>query len=96
MFVQIVTFVLWAAARLLLYASYFTIVGALFTYKHFGRVVALISTATALVGLTQFGLTALALHNLDRNTIPIEIAITILVTLLYIPALMMYRLERTD
>ena len=94
--VQVVTFVVWAAARYLLYASYFTIIGALFTYKHFGRVVALISTVTSLVGLTQLGFTHVALNTLDRRFLPIDIAAAVWVTLLYIPACAMYRLERTE
>ena len=92
---QVATFVLWAAARFLLYSSFFTIVGALFTYRSFGRIVGLISTATGLLGLLQLPLTDLAIERLDSNFLPLQIGAAVVVSALYVPAVLLLRYERS-
>jgi hypothetical protein len=93
---QVFTFVLWAAARFLLYSSFFAITGSIFTYRSFGRVVGLISSATGLVGLLQLPLTDLAIKGLQRNFLPLQIGSAVAVTAMYVPALVIYRDERAD
>ena len=89
-------FALWAAARYLLYSSFFTIIGSIFSYRSFGRIVALISTAAGLLGLLQLPVTDVIVKDLDRDFLPSQIGSVVLVTLLYIPAVAMYRFERMD
>jgi hypothetical protein len=93
---QVLTFVLWAAARFLLYSSFFAITGSLFTYRSFGRVVGLISSATGLVGLLQLPLTNLAINRFQRNFLPLQIGSAVAVAAMYMPAWLMYRNERAD
>lgn len=93
--IQVATFLLWASARFLLYSSFFTIVGALFTYRSFGRIVGLISTATGLIGLLQLPLTDLAIERLDGNFLPLQIGAAVIVAALYVPAVLLLRFEWT-
>lgn len=93
---QVLNFALWAAARYLLYSSFFTIIGSIFSYRSFGRIVALISTAAGLLGLLQLPVTDVIVKDLDRDFLPSQIGSVVLVTLLYIPAVAMYRFERMD
>jgi hypothetical protein len=91
---QVVMFVAWAASRYLLYSSFFTIAGSIFSYQKFGRIVGLISVTAGLLGLLQLPLTRLGIDTLQRNFFPLQIAAAIMVSLLYIPAVLMYRWER--
>jgi hypothetical protein len=93
---QVVTFFLWAAARFLLYSSFFTIVGSLFTHKSFGRIVAIISAVAGLLGLLQLPITDAVVNHLHRNFISTQIGSGVLVLILYLPAIAMYRWERMD
>jgi glutamate 5-kinase len=94
--VQIATFVLVSASRFLLYSSLFTMVGTLFTYKNFGRIVAVISIFAGVVGLCQLGLTHLAVNDLHRNFLPVQIAAAVWTSVLFIPAVGIYLRERKD
>jgi hypothetical protein len=91
---QVLMFFAWSAARYLLYSSFFTIVGSLFSYGNFGRIFGLISVTAGLLGLLQLPLTSVAINELDRNFLPLQIGAGIVVLLLYIPAVFMYRWER--
>lgn len=87
-------FISWAAARYLLYSSFFTIVGSIFSYQSFGRIYGVISVTAGLLGLLQLPLTNLAINRLDRNFLSLQISAGIVVVLLYCPAILMYRWER--
>jgi len=65
--VQVVTLILWAVGRFMLYSSYFAIFGALFGFTNFGKMVAIDNTFNGLVGLLQLPFTYWALHGLGGN-----------------------------
>lgn len=65
--VQVVTLILWAVGRFMLYSSYFAIFGALFGFTNFGKIVAMDNTVNGLVGLLQLPFTYWALHALGGN-----------------------------
>ncbi|BDA48190.1 probable solute carrier family 43 member 3 at N-terminal half [Coccomyxa sp. Obi] len=73
LYFQIVTLIVWCAGRFFLYTSYFTIFGALFGAKNFGRMVAIDNSVNGLVGLLQFPLTSWGLHGLHGNFTAINI-----------------------
>ena len=64
---QVVTLILWAVGRFMLYSSYFAIFGALFGFTNFGKMVAIDNTFNGLVGLLQLPFTYWALHGLGGN-----------------------------
>ena len=64
---QVVTLILWAVGRFMLYSSYFAIFGALFGFTNFGKMVAIDNTVNGLVGLLQLPFTYWALHGLGGN-----------------------------
>ena len=67
------TLFVWCAGRYFLYTSYFSIFGALFGYKNFGKMVAVDNAVNGLVGLIQLPLTNWALHGLKGNFTAINI-----------------------
>jgi hypothetical protein len=93
---QVLTAVLWAMARYLLYSSLFTIVGTLFSYRNFGRVVGLISAVAGLLGLLQLPLSDLTIKTWGKEFLPVQIVGTVLVAVTLVPAMLMYRWERFD
>ena len=64
---QVVTLILWAVGRFMLYSSYFAIFGALFGFTNFGKMVSIDNTVNVLVGLLQLPFTYWALHGLGGN-----------------------------
>eukprot|EP00892_Ulva_mutabilis_P003134 jgi/Ulvmu1/12821/UM098_0002.1 len=91
---QVLNFFVWALARYLLYSTFFTAVGTLFTYQSFGRVTAVISVIQALTGLTQLPLTDFAIEDLEKEFLYLHVGEIVLVTLLFIPVIQMFRWER--
>ena len=64
---QALTITVWTYGRFFLYTSYFTIFGALFGFRNFGRMVAIDNTVNGLFGLLQLPLTSWGLHGLRGN-----------------------------
>jgi len=64
---QALTITIWTYGRFFLYTSYFTIFGALFGFRNFGRMVAIDNTVNGLFGLLQLPLTSWGLHGLRGN-----------------------------
>lgn len=64
---QVVTLILWAVGRFMLYSSYFAIFGALFGFTNFGKMVAIDNTFNGLIGLLQLPFTYWALHGLGGD-----------------------------
>lgn len=61
---QALTITVWTYGRFFLYTSYFTIFGALFGFRNFGRMVAIDNTVNGLFGLLQLPLTSWGLRGL--------------------------------
>ena len=95
---QPITFALFSASRFLLYSSYFTMCSALFSNKHFGRIVAVISSAAAIVCIAQFGLIHIVVNDVKRvqSFVGVDIAAIVWTALLFFPAVGIYRMERRD
>ena len=64
---QVVTLLLWTYGRFFLYTSYYSIFGALFGFRNFGRMVAIDNCVNGVVGLLQLPLTSWGLHGLHGN-----------------------------
>ena len=58
---------MWCCGRYFLYTSYYSIFGALFGFKNFGKMMAIDNTFNGLFGLLQLPLTNWALHGLRGN-----------------------------
>lgn len=84
----------WSTARYLLYSTFFTAIGTLFSYKNFGRITAVVSVIQALTGLTQLPLTDFAIEDLEKEFLYLHIGEIVLVVCLFIPATLMFRWER--
>lgn len=61
------TLIVWCAGRYFLYTSYYSIFGALFGFKNFGKMVAIDNAFNGLFGLLQLPLTNWGLRGLNGN-----------------------------
>lgn len=91
---QVVNFVTWSIARYLLYSTFFTAIGTLFSYQSFGRITAVICICQSLTGLTQLPLTDFAIDSLEKDFTYLQIGVIVLVTILFVPVVLMYHWER--
>jgi MFS family permease len=92
---QVLTAVFWAIGRYLLYSSLFTISGTLFSYRSFGRIIGLVSAIAGLLGLLQLPLATLTIDTWGRKFLPVQIGGAVLVAVTFVPAVVLYRLERS-
>lgn len=93
---QVLNFLVWSVARYLLYSTFFTAAGTLFSYQNFGRITAVVSLCQSLTGLTQLPLTDFAIDTLEKDFTYIQIGEMVLVAFLFIPVMLMYRWERMN
>ncbi|KAL3151740.1 hypothetical protein ABBQ38_012718 [Trebouxia sp. C0009 RCD-2024] len=93
---QVVTLILWAVGRFMLYSSYFAIFGALFGFTNFGKIVAIDNTFNGLVGLLQLPFTYWALHGLGGNFTLLNCLQIVVLLPLFAFCWYMYKWERQE
>ena len=93
---QAVTLILWTYGRFFLYTSYFTIFGALFGFRHFGRMVAVDNCVNGAVGLVQLPLTSWGLHGLGGDFTAVNLIQAAVLLPLFAFCWCMRRWERED
>lgn len=92
--VQILTFILWAACRGTLYSSFYSIIGSLFGFGSFGRIIGISNGVTGLVGLVILPLTNFALGPLRSRFWILNVASAVLLLPLFGFCAVMWRWER--
>eukprot|EP01024_Parvocaulis_polyphysoides_P037683 TRINITY_DN33646_c0_g1_i3.p3 TRINITY_DN33646_c0_g1~~TRINITY_DN33646_c0_g1_i3.p3 ORF type:complete len:153 (+),score=31.86 TRINITY_DN33646_c0_g1_i3:790-1248(+) len=72
--IQIATLALWSVDRFCLYAAYYSIVGSIFGFNNFGKIVGVKSFINGLVGFLQYPVLALVLGPLNGDFLYVNIA----------------------
>eukprot|EP01025_Chloroclados_australasicus_P026378 TRINITY_DN2619_c1_g2_i1.p1 TRINITY_DN2619_c1_g2~~TRINITY_DN2619_c1_g2_i1.p1 ORF type:complete len:420 (-),score=47.01 TRINITY_DN2619_c1_g2_i1:96-1355(-) len=81
--IQIATLVVWSADGFCLYAAFYSIVGSIFSFTNFGKIVAVISVINGFMGFLQYPLLQLVLGPLNGQFIYVNLAQAIILSALF-------------
>eukprot|EP01026_Neomeris_dumetosa_P018122 TRINITY_DN1709_c0_g1_i4.p3 TRINITY_DN1709_c0_g1~~TRINITY_DN1709_c0_g1_i4.p3 ORF type:complete len:251 (+),score=22.64 TRINITY_DN1709_c0_g1_i4:856-1608(+) len=94
--VQFFTLLLWTVVRFCLYAQYYLIVGSIFGFTHFGKLVGVKSAINGVAGFIQYPALQLVLGPLDGQFIYANIAQAVILGLMLPFCFLMMRWARPD